>query len=109
VTVGLYAPNAWLLLDLHGNVAEWCRDRYFAYPTRVVTDPVGDAVGSELAWGGSYYSQGDACRSAARWPLPYLPGGYRSAQLGFRMSWWRNPEPLTSRSPSQASARQNDL
>ena len=85
VAVGLYAPNAWLLLDMHGNVAEWCRDRYVAYPTRAVTDPVGGTTGDELARGGSYYSLGDACRSAARWPLPYLPGGYRSAQLGFRV------------------------
>jgi formylglycine-generating enzyme required for sulfatase activity len=56
VAVGSYAPNAWLLLDMHGNVAEWCLDRYLVYPTKAVTDPVGGATGDELARGGSYHS-----------------------------------------------------
>lgn len=85
VPVGSYAPNAWLLLDMHGNVAEWCLDRYVAYPTRAVTDPVGADTGDELARGGSYHSLGDACRTAARWQPPYIPGGFRSPQLGFRI------------------------
>lgn len=91
VAVGSYAPNTWLLLDMHGNVAEWCLDRYLAYPNRAVTDPLGGATGDELARGGSYYSFGVACRSAARWQLPNLPGGFRSPQLGFRIVLVQTP------------------
>ena len=41
IPVGRFAPNAWNICDMHGNVAEWCLDWFGAYPTTLQTDPAG--------------------------------------------------------------------
>jgi hypothetical protein len=71
--VGTKKPNAWGLHDMHGNVLEWCGDRYskdflWAGSSR---DPVGPATGSKRVWRGSSWRCYEPwnCRVAHRWGI----------------------------------------
>ncbi len=80
---GAYAPNAWGLLDMHGNVAEWTRSAYRPYPYRA-NDGRNDPVGSEnrVARGGSWRDRPARASSAFR--LAYRP--YQPVyNVGFRV------------------------
>ncbi len=50
--VGKFPANAWGLFDMHGNVWEWCQDRYGEYSNRDIKDPQGGNSGSSpcAAW-----------------------------------------------------------
>ena len=64
--VGSYQPNAWGLYDMHGNVVEWCLDRY-GNLSGGVTDPQGSSSGSDrVRRGGSWSSNVDGCTSSSR-------------------------------------------
>lgn len=80
--VGSYAPNAWGLCDMHGNVLEWFLDWYGTYPGGSVTDPRGPTTGSYRgARGGCCYGSASICRTAYRsfsWP------GDKYNAVGFR-------------------------
>ena len=80
-------PNAWGLYDMHGNVEEWCQDRYDwrYYEKSPTDDPPGPAgyTTRMVARGGYWLGGFRGCRSANRYPLG---PGYGIYGTGFRVS-----------------------
>jgi formylglycine-generating enzyme required for sulfatase activity len=81
--VGSFPPNAWGLHDMHGNVWEWCWDRYESeYPEENQTDPMGPDTGTtRVLRGGAWSSSGTDIRSANR----LMERPYRSGRYGLRV------------------------
>ena len=68
-TVGTYAPNAWGLYDMHGNVQEWCLDYFSKYELNSI--PIPDPLITTnnkfgVIRGGGWKSRPEQCRSASR-------------------------------------------
>ena len=82
--VGLKTDNAFGLYDMHGNVYEWCWDRYGSYPSTAQTDPEGAVSGSSrVLRGGGWAYDASLLRSAYR--NNYGPS-YRSRGIGLRVA-----------------------
>lgn len=89
-TVGSFPPNRFGLYDMHGNIAEWVRDRYReSYDgapndgSAWVEDETGNDTFRATLRGGSWNVIPWDCRSAAR---NSLDPSYRSNSVGFRVA-----------------------
>ncbi len=82
VAPGGYAPNAWGLHDMHGNVAEWTRSSYAPYPWAADGRDDENRSGRRVARGGSWRDV-PACGTAS-FRLSYEPW-QRVYNVGFRV------------------------
>ncbi len=98
--VGQRRPNAWGLHNMHGNVWEWCLEKFYYYEDLEVKDEV-----RRVIRGGNWHLEAVDCRSASRYRLPPLS---HSNLLGFRVvrSIYRPAPPVFHPAEGDRAARE---
>ncbi len=83
--VASFAPNAWGLYDIHGNVLEWVEDGARIYSPATKTNPTGPLTqgANRVYRGGSWVLSARYCRSALRFSIT---PDYSDNLLGLRLA-----------------------
>ncbi|MBN1880363.1 SUMF1/EgtB/PvdO family nonheme iron enzyme [bacterium] len=85
--VGTKLPNPWGLVDIHGNVSEWCWDWLGDYPGGTRMNYRGPSTGTaRIGRGGAISGPASLCRSASRFYAAapenrYFTRGFRIVRL----------------------------
>ena len=86
--------NAWGLIGMHGNAAEWCLDWYAPYDPAETTDPVGPAAGDfRVVRGGANWQLARLLRSANRLAMESWA---HNDLIGFRIVQAETTAPATA-------------
>ena len=84
--VGSFPPNPFGLYDMHGNIWEWCSDKWHSNYSDAPTDGSSWETGTDnnrVQRGGAWYSNAFCCRSAYRF---YGSVDYRLGNRGCRVA-----------------------
>jgi formylglycine-generating enzyme required for sulfatase activity len=90
VAVDEFAPNRWGLVQMHGNVWEWCQDSWGDYQSTPEIDSLNKEQSEQpqcVVRGGSWFSLARYCRSAFRYRCHYDSGhDFAGDGIGLRVT-----------------------